>query len=124
MRVLLSIKPEFVEKIFDGTKKYEFRKSLFRRNDINCVIIYASAPIKRVVGEFEIDEILSDKVDLIWEITKNYSGISEAFYMSYFNKRSKAHAIRIGRVTKYDEPKSLSDFDIQHAPQSFRYISK
>lgn len=81
MRVLLSIKPEFVEKIFDGTKKYEFRKSLFRRNDIKCVIIYASAPIKQVVGEFEIDEILSDKVDM-----GNYKEL-------FWNFRSFLHVI-------------------------------
>ena len=59
MKVLLSIKPEFVEKIFAGTKKYEFRKSLFKKSGVKYVVIYASAPIKRVVGEFEIDDILS-----------------------------------------------------------------
>ena len=48
MKVLLSIKPEFVEKIFAGTKKYEFRKSLFKKNGVKDVVIYASAPIKRV----------------------------------------------------------------------------
>ena len=57
MKVLLSIKPEFVEKIFAGTKKYEFRKSLFKKSGVKYVVIYASAPIKRVVGEFEIDDI-------------------------------------------------------------------
>jgi len=122
MKVLLSIKPEFVEKIFVGTKKYEFRKSLFRRRDVKCVIIYASAPIKRVVGEFEIDDILSDDVNIIWERTKKLSGITKAFYDSYFHKRTMANAIQIGHLTKYDVPKSLSDFNIQQAPQSFCYI--
>lgn len=122
MKVLLSIKPEFVEKIFAGTKKYEFRKSLFQRRDIKHIVIYASAPIKRVVGEFEIAEILSDDVDVIWEKTKRHSGISKEFYMSYFHHKGQANAIRIGHVTKYNKPKSLSDFNIQHAPQSFRYL--
>jgi len=122
MKVLLSIKPEFVEKIFDGTKKYEFRKSLFRRTDISYVIIYASAPIKRIVGEFEIDSILTDDVDIIWEKTKKLSGITREFYSSYFHDKVKANAIRIGRVIKYEQPKNLSDFDIEYAPQSFRYL--
>ena len=30
MKVVLSIKPEFANKIFDGTKKFEFRKSIFK----------------------------------------------------------------------------------------------
>ena len=71
MKVLLSIKPEFVERIFDGSKKYEYRKMLFKRNDINVVVIYASAPVKRVVGEFRIKDIFSESVDVLWERTKN-----------------------------------------------------
>ena len=31
MKILLSIKPEFAERIFDGSKKYEFRKVIFRK---------------------------------------------------------------------------------------------
>jgi predicted transcriptional regulator len=30
MKVLLSIKPQFAEMIFSGTKKYEFRRSVFK----------------------------------------------------------------------------------------------
>ena len=122
MKVLLSIKPEFVEKIFAGTKKYEFRKSLFKRSGVKCVVIYASAPIKRVVGEFEIDDVLSDDVNTMWEKTKKHSGISKAFYNSYFQNRKTANAIRIGHLIKYEEAKPLSDYHIEHAPQSFCYI--
>ena len=122
MKVLLSIKPEFVEKIFAGTKKYEFRKSLFKKSGVKYVVIYASAPIKRVVGEFEIDNILSDDVDVIWDRTQKYSGITKAYYQSYFHNRKRANAIQIGRIKKYDKARFLSDYNIQHAPQSFRYI--
>ena len=30
MKILLSIKPEFAEKIFSGSKKYEFRRRIFK----------------------------------------------------------------------------------------------
>lgn len=122
MKVLLSIKPEFVEKIFAGTKKYEFRKSLFKKRGVKYVVIYASAPIKRVVGEFEIDEILSDDVNIVWELTRKHSGITKTFYNSYFQNRKIANAIRIGHLTKYETAKPLSDFNIHQAPQSFCYI--
>ncbi len=124
MKVLLSIKPEFVEKIFAGTKKYEFRKSIFKRNDVKYVLIYASAPIKRVVGEFEIDNVLSDDVDSIWEQTKKFSGVSEEFYQSYFQERKVANAIQIGHLKKFKKYKLLSDYNIVQAPQSFCYISE
>ena len=122
MKVLLSIKPEFVEKIFAGTKKYEFRKSLFKKSGVKYVVIYASAPIKRVVGEFEIVDILSDDVDAVWDMTKKYSGITKALYKSYFQNRKAANAIQIGHIKKYKKTKPLSDYNIQQAPQSFCYI--
>ena len=54
MKVMISIKPEFADKIFTGIKKYEFRKVLFKNNDIDTVIVYASSPVQKVIGEFKI----------------------------------------------------------------------
>ncbi len=123
MKVLLSIKPEFVEKIFDGSKKYEYRKVLPKRTDISVIVIYASAPVQRVVGEFRINEIFSESVDILWERTKEYSGISKEYYMSYFQHKNVANAIEIGELKKYKKTKLLSDYKIVKAPQSFCYIS-
>jgi predicted transcriptional regulator len=124
MTILLSIKPEFAFKIFDGTKKYEFRKSISKRNDINKVVVYASSPIQQVIGEFEIVQILNDDREIIWNITKETAGITKQFYDEYFADRDKAFAIQVGRVKKYAQPKLLSDFDLIVAPQSFVYIKR
>ena len=59
MNVILSIKPEFVEKIFSGEKQYEYRKVLFKQK-VDTVYIYASRPISKIVGEFKIAEIICD----------------------------------------------------------------
>lgn len=122
MKVLLSIKPEFVEKIFNGTKKYEFRKSIFKNKDVDTVVVYASSPCKCIIGEFKIEAILCDNVDKIWKQTQDFSGISEKFYRIYFAHKTSAYAIKIGRVTKFKTPKQLSDYHINHAPQSFVYL--
>lgn len=53
MDVLLSIKPRFAEAILDGRKKYEFRKNKFSEKDINCVYIYSTSPIRKIVGIFK-----------------------------------------------------------------------
>lgn len=122
MIVLLSIKPEFAEKIFDGTKKYEFRKSIFKNTDIRTVVVYASSPVQRVIGEFTIDSILNDDVDTIWTKTEHYSGITHDFYMSYFANKEKAYAIKIRNAKRYRKAKTLSEYNIHYAPQSFAYI--
>ena len=114
--VLLSIKPEFSRKIFEGSKKYEFRKLVFKDSSVKRVIVYSSAPEKKVVGEIEIDSILEGSPDVIWEQTKE-------FYDTYFHGRDKAYAIKVASVKRYKSPKSLADFGLRLAPQSFAYVN-
>ncbi len=122
MKVLLSIKPEFAEKIFDGTKKFEFRKTIFKDTNVRKVVVYASAPVQKVIGEFAISDILNDDVDTIWKKTYRYSGISRDFYLSYFSNKEKAYAIKIGKITRYRQARDLSDYNLSFAPQSFAYL--
>jgi len=122
MRVLLSIKPEYAFKIFEGIKTFEFRKVIFKNPNIKTVVVYASSPVQQVIGEFEIDNIISSAPHDIWEITKSQSGISEAFFYKYFADRTIAHAIKIKSTTKYKIPLSLrEDFNVV-PPQSYVYL--
>jgi len=122
MRVLLSIKPEFAFKIFEGKKKYEFRKVIFKNPNVKTVIVYASSPVQRVIGEFEIEKILSSDPNEIWAQTKNHSGISEDFFFEYFADRKIAHAIKIAKTKKYQHPlQLLVNFNVL-PPQSYVYL--
>jgi len=123
MKVLLSIKPEFVEKIFTGEKKYEYRRSIFKQPDIESVIIYCTKPVGKVVGEITIDSIINLKIDDLWEKTKLNSGLSYDFYKEYFHDKEKGYAIKIGKLIPYEKPFLLSELgENLHPPQSFRYI--
>ena len=124
MRVLLSIKPEYAFKIFEGVKKYEFRKIVFKNPNIKTVLVYASSPVQRVIGEFEIDDIFSLAPNRLWEETKEFSGISEQFFFEYFADREIAHAIKIKNTKKYRKSLSIQeDFNVATPPQSYTYIS-
>ena len=120
--VLLSIKQEFAHKIFEGSKKFEFRKQVFKDTSVKKVIVYSSSPEQKVIGEFEIEAILSDTPDNIWIQTKLYSGISQEFYDEYFKGRDNAYAIKVASTKKYRKEKSLADYNVQSAPQSFAYV--
>jgi predicted transcriptional regulator len=122
MKVLLSIKPEFALKIFDGTKKYEFRKSIFKRDDVDTVVVYASSPMQQVIGEFEIKKILCQEVEVLWQITQQFAGINKDFYDEYFANKEMAFAIQVGKIHKFSKPRRLSDYNIDYAPQSFAYL--
>lgn len=121
MKVVLSIKPEFAFKIFEGTKKFEFRKAIFKNENIKSIIVYASSPVQQVIGEFEIDEVLNHDLDTLWDLTQEHSGISEEFYYQYFADKQQGFAIKIKKPRKYKKPKCLrEDFNLL-PPQSFAY---
>lgn len=123
MRVLMSIKPEFVAKIFRGDKKYEFRRVLFKRTDVESIVIYATHPVSKIVGEVTVDSILVDKPSKIWTRTKRESGISKEYFDSYFSGKELANAICIKSTEQYLTPISLSEMNVRRAPQSFCYIN-
>lgn len=124
MRVLLSIKPEFAEKIFEGTKKFEFRRSVFKNKNVKTVVVYASSPVQKVIGEFEIDTILNDNLQQLWDLTKDYSGITENFFFDYFQNKEKGYAIKIKKTKKYKKSLSLKDDFNASPPQSFMYLEE
>jgi predicted transcriptional regulator len=122
-RVLLSVKPRFAEAILAGRKKFEFRRALFRRQDITTVVIYASSPTRKVVGEFTIDEVLSLALDMLWESTRHAGAIDREYFDQYFKGRSAGYALKVKRARRYRIPLCLrKDFGIRHPPQSFRYL--
>jgi len=123
MKVILSIKPEFAEKILDGTKRFEFRKASFSARDVKTVVIYATKPIGKVVGEFDIDSVLVGDPKEIWGKTKNFAGINKRFFDEYFQDRTTAVAIAVGEVRRFEVPLDLNDFGTDiYPPQSFRYL--
>jgi predicted transcriptional regulator len=122
MRVLLSIKPEFALKIFDGSKRYEYRRAIFKNQKVSRVIVYASNPIKQVIGEFEIEDILHEDPQSLWVKTKHNAGISKKGFFNYFTDKSKGYAIKVKATRLYDEPLPLSSFTISSPPQSYMYL--
>lgn len=121
--ILLSINPEHVDNIFSGIKKYEYRKVACKR-EVNKILIYATTPVKKIVGEAEVLEVLEKDKEELWKETEAQSGISETFYFKYYAQKKKAVAYHLGAIIKYQTPKKLSDYGIVAAPQSFVYISE
>jgi predicted transcriptional regulator len=123
MKVLLSIKPQFVEKIFSGEKRFEYRKVVFARQNIKTIVVYATMPVGKIVGEFSIDAIWENSPDALWKATKDFSGIDKHFFDDYFRGRGKAFAIKIHKATLYEQPiDPYKGTDKFTPPQSFSYL--
>lgn len=122
MKLLLSIKPKYSEKIFSGEKKYEFRKQKPKRV-IDRVFIYECGPSKNIVGWFSVKRIHSGSPEEIWMKCKNLSGIERKNYLNYCNGRKVIYAFEIDEIFQFENPidpfKIISDFK---PPQSFSYL--
>lgn len=118
----LSIKPIYAKKLLIGIKRYEFRKR-FIPKDLTHIVIYATNPIKRVVGVGLVDCVIEGSPTAIWELAKSQSGISRNVFRTYFKGKSKAYAIKLNKVIGFSpflDPKEINgDFTI---PQSLTYI--
>lgn len=119
----MSIKPEYVDSILSGRKCYEFRRVIFSTS-VHTVVIYATKPIGRVVGEFGIEDVISDYVWNLWTTTKELSGMNEQTFFWYFQGRSVGYAIKIGKIKKYRSPFCPKETYGISPPQSFAYLSK
>lgn len=122
MKVLLSIKPEYVEQIVSGKKKFEYRKRIFKQ-EVESVVIYSTMPVGKIIGEFTIDKIINDTPLQLWEKTRKHSGISKESFMTYFSDRQDGFAIKIKEFIPYDLPINPKDVEDDFvAPQSYKYI--
>ena len=121
-KILMSIKPEYVDKIFSGEKKYEYRKRLCKEK-IDTIIVYSSSPIQKVVGELKIKQVLYNKKSIIWDKTNRYGGITKTKYDKYYENCDYAVAYEIEKSILYDKQKDLKDFNVKKAPQSYVYIT-
>lgn len=121
-KIIISINPEYVEKIINGEKKFEYRTKA-AKEDINKIIIYETKPIMKVVAEVEILDVIATTPEELWNQTKNQSGITKSFFDEYFKNKQIAYAYKLGTVKVYEKPKSLLDFGLRMAPQSFAYVN-
>ncbi len=120
--VLLPIKPRYAEPIMAGRKRVEFRKIPFARAPSH-VVVYASSPVKQVLGYFEVSDIDIDDVDALWAKHARVGGIAEDQFARYFCGRDAGVAIGVGRVVTAGRPMALADLGLSgRPPQSFSYV--
>lgn len=120
-KIVISINPEYVKKIISGEKKYEYRTKAAKQ-DVDKIIIYETNPVKKIVAEAEILDVLEMSPEELWKETHKESGITKRFFNKYFKDREVAYAYKLGKITVYNTPVELAELGIKNAPQSFVYL--
>lgn len=121
---LMAIHPRYADAILAGRKQVEFRKRPLA-NDITTVLIYATSPIQKVIGEFRIHEVVVGEPDVIWTRFGHVGVIDQESFGEYFATSATAVAIVVEEPTRYARPRALSDLQPEPAiPQSFSYLTR
>lgn len=119
----MSIHPQYADAILAGTKRVEFRKRRLAQ-DVSTVVIYATQPVGRIVGTFEVlGHDVAPPAEL-WNRHSTHAGISVTGYDEYYAQTPAAVGILIGSVQRLSHPRPVTDLHgISRPPQSFSYLT-
>lgn len=129
--LLISIKPEYAQKILDGEKTVELRKTRTRLKTGDIVLVYVSSPQQVIAGFFEVESIeifenISKEKKYFWEKVKHKAHIKEKDFNTYYKSASIGVAIFIKEVHKFNNTAELIKLKQKiknfTPPQSYRYL--
>lgn len=123
---LISIHPAYVEKILSGEKRLEFRRG-WAKAEVNLLVIYATAPVQRVVAVAQLGQVLRGTKSRLWELARAHGGgISRRKLFAYMEGKKHGVALELlrrRRIVGGIDPRSLFGDEFR-PPQSFRYLSQ
>lgn len=123
--IIISIKPQYVQLIKQGIKKFEYRKSVWKNTEkINKIYIYESRGEQIIIGYFIPGKIIADRPTNIWEKTQKYAGINKIEFEKYFESKQIGYAIPITNFTIFSKPMNPKTIIPNFSPpQNFMYIA-
>jgi len=126
--LLLSIRPKFAEKIFNGSKKIELRRIRPNLSENDIVVVYVSSPIKQIQGTFTVEKIIEKPLNELWPLVQYDAGISKKEFDEYFTGVDYGYGIYIRDIANNYQPIDLCEIRKQwggfNPPQSYRYLSQ
>ena len=104
----LSIKPQYADRIKDGTKTIELRSYDTALMPDDWCIVYETHQTGHISFVFQVEYFWCMKPDLAWELFSNGFGIEFDDYFGYFHSKPYAYGLKIGQVNTFD-PISLQE---------------
>lgn len=122
--ILLPIWPRYCEMIFSGEKKVELRKTNIPKL-IEHVVVYETAPKRRIIGYFDVQEVIEETPTAIWRRYRKVSGVSKPSFDTYYKGVDLGRVIRIAQPFEFIRPITLEQVGwvSDSSPQSFSYVS-
>lgn len=120
--IMISTTPERADIILNNPEKNAFFYKVTPVNEVKRVLIYAVAPKKAVVGEFDLERIHIVAPSTAWAQHGQASCYSKKEFDEYFKGSEKAHTLIAKKTFKYKNPKTLDQFNMKKGPSGFQYL--
>lgn len=109
MAKLFSIKEKYSNRIYLNEKRVEFRRQNVNVNKNEFCLIYTSSPVKKITGYFIVKEKIRTSINKLWELTKDFAGISYKEFREYFAECKLGTAIIFKKIEKFATTLNLED---------------
>lgn len=118
----MSVHPQYAEAIMDGRKTVEFRKRALAE-DVTVVWVYATSPVQRIVGYFEVGSMVTASPRILWRRFKRVGCIDRITFDRYYANSAFGAGIQIQEVTRLAAPMAIGELLPSGVPpQSFAYV--
>jgi predicted transcriptional regulator len=100
--LFLPIHPRFALAILEGSKKWELRakRPSVDRGDI--VVVYATSPLRAVVGSFAVGEIVSGPPESVWRVVRGEITSNRSSFMEEFGGKPVIYALQVSAPRRLD----------------------
>ena len=121
--ILISIKNEFAQKIYDGTKTIELRKHCPHIDCYTYCWIYEPKPVGLITGYFVVAGSIACKPKQLWDEYHEVLGIDWNRFSFYYYNTELAHGIVIAYANKLPQPYTLQELGLSRPPQMYQRIT-
>ncbi|GAA2798694.1 hypothetical protein [Saccharopolyspora taberi] len=125
-RVLMSLKPEYYELMWEGLKTHEFRRR-YLKGQPTTWYVYLTAPVSKLTAVINLDEAVVGSPRSLADIAERANPGSGKSVYAYLEDVELAHAMPIRMIREY--PGFTADqlavmLDGFQAPQGYTLIDK
>ena len=119
--IIMAIKPKYADMIYDGTKRWEFRK--VPPPVPGWVLLYESAPVSAVTGQVYLAAKIQGEAACVWGFAKTQKnigggpGITVREFYSYVGKAKSVSACATFFAERFKSPIHLPAG--VHPPQNY-----
>lgn len=125
---LFAVKPEFAEALVEGRKRFELRRTRPSLRTGDVVYVYATSPVKAVLGSFVCGSVVEGSPTGIWIQVGGEVEVSRRRFRDYFRSATRAFAIEVMSPRTLSEPLTLDELRLSLPgfcpPQSYKFVPK